>query len=123
MIKLIINDKDKDLKTLTEVDNAILSIANLKSAEIWLEGYNEKKLCILLNETRAFFMYLDEEESSYMVYDESESEDDYEDFLLSNGQLDEYPKAMTVDRNNINDAIKHYYNTGQRFKDMNWIEG
>ncbi len=121
MVKFIVNNKS--LIAQKEIDDILLDINGLKFAEIWIEGHEKGKLCVLMNNTRVFFMYLKSDESSYLIFDENESEDYNEDFLLSNGQIDEYPKNMTVDREVANDIIRCYYLSGKRYDNINWVEG
>jgi hypothetical protein len=99
------------------------TLSLIEKGEIWMEGHDEKKICVLLNESRAFVMYLpDNGGDSYSVVDKDEPEDEFEEFVLSNGQEDEYPKTMTVDKDTMIKILEHYYKTGNQYQGVQWVE-
>ena len=46
----------------------------------------------------------------------------YENFILSNGQMDEYPTENLVDKSDANEAIREYFKSGKMLESLNWIE-
>jgi hypothetical protein len=45
-----------------------------------------------------------------------------EDFMLSNGQLDEYPETWIVSKDKIKTALLTYFDLGTMDENINWYE-
>jgi hypothetical protein len=74
-------------------------------------------------ENKAFLMFQDlENDICYTPLNAEKSSDLYVDFLLSNGQMDEYPRNWLVDIKLVEKAISEYYKNGQMWDGINWVE-
>jgi hypothetical protein len=123
MKKITINDEEIAITDSVEIENYLSKLENMNSAEVRI-GFDERELCILINKERAFFMFLEDKDgTNYVSYDKNEAEHPAEDFLLSNGQLDEYPKNMTKPKKIIFEVAKQFWQNGERHNKINWIEG
>ncbi|WP_291728591.1 hypothetical protein [Bernardetia sp.] len=94
-----------NLKTNEGVERLLHQLESF-CGELWIEKNEEDKLCILLNETRIYLMYLKENESLVIFQESKKHNHQTEEFTLSNGQLDEYHLYNTLQRNKLEKVIK-----------------
>ena len=121
-MKILIKDKTYILNSKEDIDKIIEKL-NSFNGEIWVEYTEESKICILLNATRIYLMYLNDD-SSFVVLDKNI--DDFnltEEFILSNGQIDEYPLYQTISRKRLNEIIDMFIKKQDKFiESFEWLE-
>ncbi|WP_299434706.1 hypothetical protein [uncultured Maribacter sp.] len=94
-------------------------------SEICLYKNDKSSLTVLTNkiEKKVFLMFQDlEKDISYVPKISENSSELYVDFLLSNGQKDEYPANWLVDFELAKKSILEYYKNGQMWNGINWNE-
>ncbi len=120
-MKILIKDKTYILNSKEDIDKIIEKL-NSFNGEIWVEYTEESKICILLNATRIYLMYLNDD-SSFVVLDKNI--DDFnltEEFILSNGQIDEYPLYQTISRKRLNEIIDMFIKKQDKFiESFEWL--
>ena len=121
-MRITINDATRDIDSIADRNAFLSELKGLSSAEIWLEGPEGSKLCILINASRCFVMHMENEDEYYVTFDKNEEKDQYEDFVLANGQLDEYPKNMTVKKENLNSVVTHFFESQSRAESLSWVK-
>jgi len=123
MIKFSINNTDFELKTEQSLNEKLTILKKNKFNEIWISGFAKSSLTVLTNSKKAFLMYLRNEDDAGFNSVSSENEtDESMDFLLSNGQMDEYPLHFLVDIDLAEKAILKYYESGEMWNGIAWIE-
>lgn len=125
MANLTINDNQTVVSNSNELIKLLGSLDSREAFEVWIEQENKNSLCILANPSRLFCMYLENHEDgrSLVSFDKHSSKGLYENFKLSNGQLDEYPKNKTVDRKLLSDIFLTFYDKGALTDKVTWSEG
>ncbi len=92
-IKVDINDKVEYFESIENFKNMLKEIEHREFNEIWISGHGQSNFSLLTNKNSAFVMYLREEgDSGFSSRSSQQDSIEYEEFMLSNGQLDEYPK-------------------------------
>jgi len=123
MGKLTINEEDIVISNKTDLIEVLNSLEEKEKSEIWIEKDDRECLTILINKSRLFSMYLKDYEDgeSITCFDETTSKESFENFYLSNGQLDEYPRCKTVDRKFLSDIFLTFYEKGVLTNQIKWI--
>ncbi|WP_100616449.1 hypothetical protein [Confluentibacter citreus] len=125
MTKCIFNNLEIDINSELELTDLIKSGAKNDFNEICIYEKEKTALTILTNKikNKAFLMFQDlENEKCYTPLILENSSDLFVDFLLSNGQMDEYPSNWLVDIQLAEKAILEYYDNGQMWNGINWAE-
>ncbi len=121
-MKILIEDKTYILDSKEDLERMIEKL-NSFNGEIWLEYTEESKICILLNSSRIYLMYLNDD-SPFVVLDKNI--DDFsltEEFILSNRQIDEYPLYQTISRDILNRVVQTFIvNQDRLTNDFEWIK-
>lgn len=89
--------------------------------EIWLVGPNEQSICALINGNCGWLMYLRfEGDAGYSSRNPSEISGDNIEYILSNGQLDKYPKKWAYPIEIIKEALFSFLDDGALPKQVEW---
>lgn len=123
MIKFSINNADINIETERYLNKKLNTIRTNKYNELCISGFGTSSLTVLINSKKAFLMYLRNEDDA--GFNSMSSINDTEktiDFLLSNGQMDQYPLHFLVNIDLAEKAILKYYKTGEMWQGIDWIE-
>lgn len=108
---------------IDDIQELKLQINKLKGfQEILISGHGETTMLILLNPLFAllsFFRY--EGDHGFLAIKSLEKSEVTEEFILSNGQKDEYPKNILIEREIGILAIPYYFKSGQMLPEIDWI--
>jgi hypothetical protein len=91
--------------------------------EVWHRKDDGRALCALIHSERGWLMYLPGlEDTGYSSRDPDYSGDPGAkmEFVLSNGQRDEYPVAWTLPLERIERAFRYFDETGDRAPFIEW---
>jgi hypothetical protein len=91
--------------------------------EVWEHKEDGRSLCALIHGDRGWLMYLREPgDPGYCSRDPDYdgAPDAMMDFVLSNGQRDEYPVAWTLPLDVVERALAHFRRTGSRAPFVTW---
>jgi len=102
--------------TLADLQLALKQARSLAQCELWLTRAIDPEqgpaLCLLRNGANAWLMYLSgQDELSFHTLGDEEA-DGACSYLLSNGQVDEYPEAWCVDVEQCQQACIAFFKTG-----------
>ena len=122
-MNITINGEQHTASGTEEKERLFASFAQTNDLEIWVSDENGSSLCALLNRRCGWLMYLRfEGDAGFSSRNPSmeEAEEPKEAFRLSNGQVDAYPSAWTIDRKMVFDALVEFVASGQRPTKVNW---
>jgi len=123
MIKFLVNNSVILVKSEMDLIGELEKLRNDQFCEIWISGFGDSSLTVLMNQDKAFVMYLRNEDDGGFNSLNSEIEtDEMMDFLLSNGQMDEYPLNFLVDKEFAEKALLEYYKSGEMWNGIKWLE-
>ncbi len=125
MIKISINDKEFEVKSESELIEYFDDSLKFKFVEIWISGHGEATLATLINseKKKAFLMFQDLENEEYFNSVELKGNNNLTmDFLLCNGQMDEYPVNWVVDIEKAKESVLEYYASGKMWNGIEWME-
>lgn len=89
-----------------------------RPAEVWLEDSESGTLLLLSHGREAFLMHLYVGEG--WTTRAAEAEETAGGFILSNGQVDEFPSSWVVPLQQAMDALLHFSLHGERAPGLNW---
>ena len=84
--------------------------------EIWVNSEDEQSMCALINGEYGWLMYLKEEGDTGLTSrnpNYNGCDNKTMKFMLSNGQIDEYPMAWVLSVELVNDALTYFEKTHQ----------
>lgn len=121
-MKILIENKTYTPNSREDIDKIIEKLNSL-NGEVWVEYTEESKICILLNNSRIYLMYL-HNDRSFVVLDKNINNFSLiEEFVLSNGQIDEYPLYQTISREKLNNIIQSFIINQDTFiNNFDWIK-
>lgn len=120
---LFIGDRKIEVTSRDHLISMLEEIVNTRFNEVWIEGKAQSKLCVMTNESKAFFMYLRfDGDSGFRSNNRFADIDQLQAFKLSNGQTDEYPETWLADKDKVRDVILTYYDTGNMASAIEWVE-
>lgn len=121
-MKILIENKTYTPNSKEDIDKIIEKLNSL-NGEVWVEYTEESKICILLNNSRIYLMYL-HNDRSFVVLDKNINNFSLiEEFVLSNGQIDEYPLYQTISREKLNNIIQSFIINQDTFiNNFDWIK-
>jgi hypothetical protein len=110
------------VESLTQLRSVLDAAAAKPRQEVWLFSPSGPSLCMLRNQDRALLMFLREPGDAGFT---SRSEipvtgDSSTQFMLANGQLEEYPTAWTISTERAREALEHFLQTEERSPSVVW---
>ena len=115
-MELNLHGEPRVVNSIPMLEQALLEAHTLAQCELWLTMAEDAEqgpaLCMLRNGGNAWLMYLSgqDELSFHSLGDEEETGEC--SYLLSNGQVDEYPEAWCVDVEQCQRAFIAFFKTG-----------
>ena len=123
MTKISFNGEDEDISSIEELDAALDRFDAQEKFELWASEDEGPSLCVLRNGVHAFLMYLRSPEDSGFVSSGKTAANGTVEYLLSNGQLDEYPASWCIPVEQCYKALAYFFvNEGQRPEWLAWHE-
>jgi hypothetical protein len=124
-IELTINGKTWKVGTVEQLRQRLKAVRATQFSEVWLRRADATSLAILVNRRSAWLTYFRDDGGqsfSSRNADYAGPDDATMEFLLSNGQMDEYPVAYTIPTSEALRAAEHYFRTGERSPRVTWEE-
>ncbi|WP_243614053.1 Imm1 family immunity protein [Shimia aestuarii] len=118
-----INGEQHSLAGVEEAERLLASHGHTDDLEIWVSEGNGSSLCALLNRQYGWLMFLRfEGDAGFSSRNplREQSEGPKEAFVLSNGQVDNFPSSWTMDRKMVFDALLEFVASGQRPSKVDW---
>jgi hypothetical protein len=100
-----------------------MSLPRSEYREIWENKPDGRAICALIRRDVGWLMYLRETgDSGFHSRNPAYqgSDDDMLDYVLSNGQLDEYPASWALPLETVERALQHFRATGERASFVEW---
>jgi hypothetical protein len=115
-MELNLHGEPRVVESIPALEQALLEARALAQCELWLTMAEDAEqgpaLCMLRNGGNAWLMYLSgQDELSYHSLGDDEA-DGACSYLLSNGQVDDYPEAWCVDVAQCQRAVLSFFRTG-----------
>jgi len=121
MIEVSFNGSNQHVESVEELACALDEFDEQDQFELWCSVPEGPSLCMLRSGARAWLMYLcfPEDAGHHSVGDTERNGTN--SFLLSNGQVDEYPAAWCIDLEQCYKAVAYFFvNVGDRAPWVNW---
>lgn len=97
------------------------TLAAGKDADFGIEHNDGPLLVVLLNPERAFVMWMSEQGSTGQhAVEPSADGQDAQEFVLSNGQVDEFSSYDTISREVALEAVAHFIQTREPSHHLKW---
>ena len=115
-MELNLHGEPRVVDSIPALEQALLQARALAQCELWLTMTEDAEqgpaLCMLRNGGNAWLMYLSgQDDLSYHSLGDDEA-DGACSYLLSNGQVDEYPEAWCVEVEQCQRALLAFFRTG-----------
>jgi len=122
-MQFTINGEQHSPAGVKEAERLLTSCRQSENLEIWVFEGSGTSLCALLNARCGWLMFQRFEDdagfsSRNRLREQSESSD--ETFVLANGQVDNYPRSWTLNREIIFDTLLEFVASGQRSSKVDW---
>lgn len=120
-MKLLLNKIENQIETLDELSEWFESIDSTENVEAWIVSTEETSLCMLKNVKDVFLMYLRYPGDVGFVSGSQDVESEMTEFLLANGQTDEYPLSWCIDKEMAYKAMVYFFvNAGDQSPHIAW---
>jgi len=129
--QLVINDDTSYVSNLGDLRDHLARACQPEFLELWLardddDGVDHGAMSLLAHRDRAGLMHLRHHDGDAGFSSRNPAYDGPPDatapFRLSNGQLDTYPLAWTISREQALQAVEHFLLTGDRAPWITWHE-
>lgn len=108
-----------------ELASRLETACRADDAELWLNRVDGAALCVLVNRDQAWLMFLQSEGDagfSSRNPNDAGSPDAKVEFLLSNGQWDEYPVQWCIATAEALQAMRYFFEQGEKSPLVAWHE-
>lgn len=120
-MKVHLNNKESEISSELELSDFLDEIDSAENAEAWIMSPKNQSLCLLKSGNNTFLMYLRYPEDEGFVSDSKSEINDTDEFILGNGQADEYPLSWCIDKEWAYKAFAYFYvNEGEQSPHINW---
>ncbi|WP_343565688.1 hypothetical protein [Sphingobacterium sp.] len=122
-LSLVANGKEFSITTLVELKTVVVQFHETEFVEYTLSGHDESSIILLKNSTHSFAIYLRfNGDAGYTTHNPKGTTSEMKDFILTNGQRDEYPTALLVDNKDGLEILQFYLLTGEMYPGIKWQE-
>jgi len=122
-MKAHLNDKEIEIGSELEFSEYLDQIDSTENVEAWIMSSSESSLCLLKKQDYTFLMYLRFPTDSGFVSDSQSNNSNSVEFIMANGQVDEYPLSWCIDKEWAYKALAYFYvNSGEQSPHIKWQE-
>jgi len=108
-LSLVANGKEFFVTTLAELKIAVAQFHETVFVEYTLRGHDGTTILLLRNSTHSLAIYFKYNgDASFTTYNPKGTSVEMKDFILTNGQKDEYPTSFLVDNKDGLEILKFY---------------
>lgn len=123
MIEIMLNGRSLGAASLEQLGVYFDLVDAVPQFELWVSVPDGPSMCMLRNGQSAWLMYLRESGDSGFRSCGELGRLGVENFVLSNGQVDEYPLSWCIDVEQCYKAIAYFYvNDGAKPEWITWHE-
>ena len=120
-MRAILNSQEVDLSLEEEMDLFLCEVESSSNAEVWLYSDLGSSICMLKNGSYMFLMFLEHIEDEGVVSSGDSNTDDMVEFVLANGQVDQYPKSWCIEAELALKGLAYFYfNNGIKSEYIEW---
>jgi hypothetical protein len=122
-LSLVANGKEFFVTTLVELKTVVAQFHETAFVEYTLSGHDETTIILLRNSTHSFAIYFRfNGDAGCTTHNPKGTTIEMKDFILTNGQRDEYPTALLVDNKDGLEILQFYLLTGEMYPGIEWRE-
>jgi|GEM_PF-1465576 len=122
-LSLVANGKEFLVTTLAELKTVVAQFHETAFVEYSFSGHDETTIILLRNSTHSFAIYLRfNGDAGCTTHNPKGTTIEMKDFILTNGQRDEYPTALLVDNKDGLEILQFYLLTGKMYQGVEWRE-
>lgn len=120
-MKAHLNNKEYKLRTEEELSEYLEEVDSTDNVEAWITSQSGSSICLLKAQDRTFLMYLRYlGDVGFVSHSDSDVQESIE-FLMANGQADEYPLSWCIEKEWAYKALAYFFvNTGEQSPHINW---
>jgi hypothetical protein len=123
VITITFNDQTQSIASVEEFSGLLDQFKNTNQFELWLSIENGPSICMLRSGENAWLMYLQFSGDSGFVSQAKESKPGSASYVLSNGQVDEYPLAWCIYVEQCYKVLAYFFvNEGAKPDWVSWHE-
>jgi len=123
MLTVTFNDHTQSVVSVEQLGGLLDQFNSTDQFELWLSIETGPSVCMLRNGKNAFLMYLRFSGDSGFVSQAEESKPGSASYVLSNGQVDEYPLAWCVNVEQCYKVLAYFFvNDGAKPDWVSWYE-
>lgn len=123
MVELIFNGRRESVDPVEELGEALDRFDAQLQFELWASVAEGPSMCMLRNGMHAWLMYLPQPGASGFSSVGNGANTGAKEYLLSNGQTDEYPLSWCIEVEQCYKAMAYFLvNEGARPEWVNWHE-
>lgn len=120
---LVANGREFFVTTLAELKTAVAQFHETLFVEYTLRGHDETAILLVRNSTQSLAIYLKYNgDLGFTTYNPKGTSLEMKEFILTNGQKDEYPTSFLVDNKDGLEILKFYLLTGEMYQGVEWRE-
>ena len=120
-MKLHLNKIESQIETVEELSEIFEYIDSTDNVEAWIVSTEESSICMLKNVNDVFLMYLRYPGDVGFVSGSQSVESEMTEFLMANGQADEYPLSWCIDKEMAYKALAYFFvNSGDQSPHIAW---
>lgn len=123
LLTLTANGDEFSVITLAELQIVLAQCQEKSFVDYSFSGHGETTVLLLRNSTHSFAIYLKYEgDAGFTTYNAKGTSTEIQNFMLTNGQKDEYPTSLLVDNKDGLEILKFYLLTGEMYPGIEWRE-
>ena len=120
----ILNENAFEISSEEDLGVYLDRLDSFEYTEAWLNNDEKESICLLKAQDHMFLMYLRYPGDSGFITKGSDESDSSIEFVLSNGQADEYPLSWCIDCESAYKGLAYFYeNNGEQSPYIEWQEG
>ncbi|MDR3057021.1 MAG: hypothetical protein LBU84_02645 [Prevotella sp.] len=122
-MELYVNNDDHSVTSKNELESILKLYESVTYREFSISN-GKTWLLVVMNEKHSLCIYfkdIDGGESMHSFNQEG-SKNEYDKFIISNGQMDEYSEDMLIGNELAYQAIIHYFESGGAYDKIMWVD-
>lgn len=122
-IEINVNQDTYNISSSEELQELFIRLDRIEYKEFYFRGNDDTSLIVLMNAQNSLCVYFADTQggNSYHIHNPDGNPEKYDDFILSNGQRDEYEQTLLVDNKTAQETMLFYFTTGKQYEKVVWV--